>query len=75
MAAISALACWEGYRFYRGDTRVRYESGMDLFLVISLLWNRYHGSIRKAGYNQAIMHNRAIQLQYQSGLRTILTEP
>jgi hypothetical protein len=75
MVALSALTGWEGYRFYRGDTRVRYESGMDLFLVISLLWNRYYHSIRKAGYDQAIIHNRIIQLQYQSGLRSILAEP
>lgn len=72
MATLSGIIGWEGYRFYRGDLRQRYVCGMDIFLVAGLLWRRYHGSIRKAAYNETLMSNATIQLEYQRRLRSIL---
>ena len=72
MATLSGIIVWDGYRFYRGDTRLRYVCGMDIFLLGGLLWRRYQGSIRKAAYNQSLAINANIQLEYQKRLRSIL---
>jgi hypothetical protein len=74
MAALSGVLCYEGYRFYRGDTRERYVRGMDIFLVYGLAWRRYYGGIRKAAHQRAVEYNRNVQLEYQERLRGILAE-
>jgi hypothetical protein len=72
MAALTGIIGWEGYAFYRGETRQRYVCAMDIFLVANVLWRRYHGTIRKAAYDQSVTINATIQLEYQKRLRSIL---
>jgi hypothetical protein len=74
MAALSGVLCYEGYRFYRGDTHERYVRGMDIFLVYSLVWRRYYGGIRKAAHQRAVEINRNVQLEYQERLRGIVAQ-
>jgi hypothetical protein len=74
MAALSGVLCYEGYRFYRGDTQERYVRGMDMFLVWGLAWRRYYGGIRKAAHQRATEINRNVQLEYQERLKGIVAE-
>jgi hypothetical protein len=72
MAALTGILGYEAYRFYEGDARQRYVHGMDFAVIGGLLWRRYHGSSRKAAYNQTISRNANIQLEFQERLRSIL---
>jgi hypothetical protein len=74
MAGLSGVLCYEGYRFYRGDTRERYIRGMDMLLVWGLVWRRYYGGIRKAAHQRAVEINRNMQLEYQERLKGIVAE-
>lgn len=72
MAGLTGILAYEGYHFYRGDVQERYVRGMDIFLVYSLAWRRYHGSIRKAAHQRAIEKNQNIQLEFQKRIKSLL---
>jgi hypothetical protein len=72
MAGVSAFMCYEGYRFYRGDTQERYIRGMDLFLIWGVVWRRYYHGIRKASHHRVVEINGNVQIEYQRRLSGII---
>lgn len=72
MAGLTGLIGYEAYRFWHGNRNERCIRGMDIFLVWSLAWRRYYGSIRNASHQVVVADNQRIQLEFQKRLRNII---
>jgi hypothetical protein len=74
MTGLSGLLCYEGYRFYHGDSRERWVYGMDMFLTWGIAWRRYYNGIRKSAHQRVVEYNQHVQLEYQKRLRKIIED-